>query len=87
MNIDTEKSPRSTGFKILIFTFVLGFIMVLFVPFNKTSLILSAFGTTCDECGKSFWGSGYYDYTETMTLCEDCARTYWMPLPYQNFKK
>lgn len=57
------------------------------------ALILSLFLTVientsiCSECGKSFFGSGYYDYTETLTLCKDCARTYWMPLPYQNYKK
>lgn len=42
---------------------------------------------TCDQCGKDFHGTAYYDYTETMTFCEDCARSYWMPLPYQNYKK
>lgn len=54
-----------------------------------TMIILAACGKdwTCDECGKSFHGDAYYDYTERMTLCEDCARTYWMPLPYQNYKK
>lgn len=41
----------------------------------------------CDQCGKTFRGDAYYDYSQTMTLCEDCARSYWMPLPIENYKK
>lgn len=42
---------------------------------------------TCDQCGKDFQGTAYYDYSGDGTLCEDCARSYWMPLPYKNYKK
>lgn len=87
MNTEPEKSPRSTGFKIVIFAFILFLLMLLYVLMGGKNFIMSTWGNTCDECGKHFWGSGYYDYTETMTFCEDCARTYWMPLPYQNYKK
>lgn len=61
--------------------------VILFIVLLSTILTACGKNWTCDQCGKDFRGTAYYDYTETMTLCEDCARTYWMPLPYQNYKK
>ncbi|RKI67648.1 hypothetical protein D7V91_09385 [bacterium 1xD42-67] len=61
-------------------------IFVLALILSILSMVMENSGP-CDEYGKSFWGAGYYDYTQTMTLCEDCARTYWAPFSYKDFKR
>lgn len=45
--------------------------------------------STCDNCGNSFQGEGYYDVLrgEDYTLCPDCAESYYAPLPYEQFAK
>ena len=51
------------------------------------ALILCACGiiSTCDMCGKTFPGKGYYGVYGPDTLCDDCAKTYDAPFPYKNY--
>lgn len=77
----TKERKLSKGEKFCAFAFasLLALLLYAFIADNYTN--------SCDECGKTFFGPGYYDYTQTMTLCEDCARTYWAPFSYKDFKK
>lgn len=45
--------------------------------------------STCDRCGKTFSGNGYYDILRdsSYTLCADCAKDYYEPFPYEPYEK
>lgn len=58
---------------------IIAVLLVLFLATNRS---------TCDWCGKEFFGKGYYDIWDTdVTICEDCARDYYTLLPYKNYKR
>lgn len=45
--------------------------------------------STCDNCGITFSGNGYFDVLRDYdyTLCAECAQEYYEPLPYEPYKK
>lgn len=70
-----HKSPKL----IICIGIVIGILLILWMSSNAH---------TCDTCGKTFFGTQYYDsWYIDKTMCEDCAREYYAPLPYQNYKK
>ena len=50
--------------------------------------VLSGCTGTCDVCGNTFLGDGYfYGSNYEKTACRDCASQYWEPFNADNFKK
>ena len=63
--------------------------LILLLLAGCSSLQSSLQLSTCDNCGATFQGAGYYDALRDSdyTLCPECAEDYYAPLPYEQFAK
>lgn len=85
-NTPVKVSEKESKFLVC---FLIGLLVFLLVV-----IFLGTSTGTCDKCGKSFYGKGYYSSDALwssrdaeITLCGSCAQKSWAPFDYRSHTK